>query len=164
MKFVKCTLKQCFDTNKGIHLALLQIHSAPIGVDLQYPATMLFNRLVRSLLPQRISDPFNIKNDDMHYEAIAACQRKYDKDKDTQKDNFVFIAGATVAVQWENGGLWAHGVRVNPKDINQRGCFCTIHHRNQPSCPKPWSIGTTTEASVSQSWSSQSREGKVRET
>ena len=31
-------------------------------------------------------DPINISNEDVHYEALEACQRKYYKEKDTQKD------------------------------------------------------------------------------
>ena len=70
-----------------------------MGLGLLSPATLVFDRLIRSLLPQMNIDPNNIKNDNMHYEALEAWQRKYDKGKDTQKDPSVSIAGATVAVQ-----------------------------------------------------------------
>ena len=52
----------------------------------------------------RIRDLININNDDIHYEALEAHQRKYDKAKDTQKDPSIFITRATVPVQLEDGG------------------------------------------------------------
>ena len=61
-------------------------------------AMMLLNRLIRGLLPQMNRNLIDINNHNMHYEALEACQRKYVKGKDTQKDPSVFIAGATVAV------------------------------------------------------------------
>ena len=64
---------------------------------------MLFNRLIRALWPQMNTHPININHDGIHYEALEAHQRKYDKGNDTQKDLIVFIVGATVAVQQEDG-------------------------------------------------------------
>ena len=60
---------------------------------------MLLIRVIRGHLPQMNRDPINISYDDMHYEALEAHQRKYNKDKDTQKDPSVLIGGATLAVQ-----------------------------------------------------------------
>ena len=59
-----------------MHLVLLQICSSPIGVGLLSAAMMLFNRLLRNLLPQMNRNPMNTNIDDMHYEALEAHQRK----------------------------------------------------------------------------------------
>ena len=37
---------------------------------------MLFNRLIRGLLPQMNEDSINVDNDDLHHEALEAHQRK----------------------------------------------------------------------------------------
>ena len=55
------------------------------------PATLLFNWPIKGLLPQMITKPINIKNDNAQYEAFKACQIKYVKDSDTQKDPSVFL-------------------------------------------------------------------------
>ena len=47
------------------------------------PATMLFSRLIRGLLPPMNRDPINVNKDDLHNEALEVCQRKNDKSKDT---------------------------------------------------------------------------------
>ena len=86
-----------------------------IGAGLLSLAVMLFNRLIRGLLPQMSRDPINVDNDDLHHEALKDCQRKNYKGKDTQKDLRIFIKGATVAVQQEDRGPWTHGMIANPK-------------------------------------------------
>ena len=83
-----------------------------IGVGLPSPAMMPFNRLIRGLLPLRNREPINVNNGDAYYKVLEACQRTYDKGKYIPKDPSVFIAGATVAVQWENGRPWTHGATV----------------------------------------------------
>ena len=72
-----------------------------IGADLLSPATMLFNKPTRHLSTQINTDPINIDNDDLHHEALGACQRKRKKGKDTQKDPSIFIRGV---VHWEYRG------------------------------------------------------------
>ena len=37
------------------------------------------------------------------------------------KKNPIFIPGATVAVQWEDGGLWTYGLIVEPNNDDHRG-------------------------------------------
>ena len=73
----------------------------PIGTGLPSPATMLFNRPIRTLLPQMNREPININADDEHCEALKACQ---DNCNYTFKDSFSFPIGSTVAVQHEDGG------------------------------------------------------------
>ena len=111
---------KCLDTNRDIHLALLQIWSVLIGAGLPSPATMLFNRLIESLSPEMNRDPINVNNDNLYCEALETCLRKNDAVKDTQKDPPIFITGATVAVQWDDGGLWTYGVIVKPNNDDHR--------------------------------------------
>ena len=61
---------------------------------------MLFNR------PAASNDyrPHQCKYDDIQHEALEAYQRKYKKEKYTQKDPSVFITGATAAEQWRRWG------------------------------------------------------------
>ena len=114
------------NTNRHIHLALLQICSVLIGAGLHSPATMLLNRLIRGMLPQMNRDPINQDNDDQHCEALEAHQRKNDRGKNTLKDLPIFITGSTVAVQWKDRGLWTHGVIVKPNNDKHREYYHTI--------------------------------------
>ena len=47
------------------NLALLQIRSTPMRAGLPSPATLLFYRTIRGLLPQMNREPTNINNDDV---------------------------------------------------------------------------------------------------
>ena len=40
---------------------------------------MLFNSLIRGLLPKVNKDPINVDNDDLHHQALEAHHRKKDK-------------------------------------------------------------------------------------
>ena len=71
-------------------------------------------------------DPFNVDNDDLHCKALEAHQGKNDKDKGTQKDHPIFITGPTVVVQWEERGLWTHGVIVDHNNDDCRRHSYTI--------------------------------------
>ena len=44
--------QKCFDDNGDINLAMLQMRSTPVGAGLPSPATLLFNRPIRDLLPK----------------------------------------------------------------------------------------------------------------
>ena len=46
IKFIKCTFKKCADLGRDINMALLQIHTMPLGQGLPSPATLMFNRQV----------------------------------------------------------------------------------------------------------------------
>ena len=109
--------KKCIDTNKDINLALLQICSTPVGTGLHSLAVMLFNRPIHGFLPQMKREPIGIDNDDVQYQALEACQNKYNQHDDTCK-NPIFSTGFTVAVQWED---WGHGHTVEPNRSDQRG-------------------------------------------
>ena len=43
IKFVKCTMKKCIETNDDIHIALLQIKATPLEPEPPSPAMLLFN-------------------------------------------------------------------------------------------------------------------------
>ena len=53
IKFVKCTLKKCFESRSDPQIALLQIRirMTPLGQGLPSPATMLFNHPIRGIMP-----------------------------------------------------------------------------------------------------------------
>ena len=72
IKFIMDTIKNALILNRDIHLALFQIYLMPIEAGLPSPITMLFNRLIRGLLPQMNRNPININSDDLHHEAIKA--------------------------------------------------------------------------------------------
>ena len=46
IKFIKGTFKKCADSGRDKNIALLQIHTIPIGQGLPSPATLMFNRQV----------------------------------------------------------------------------------------------------------------------
>ena len=46
IKFVKPTLKKCFDSRSDPHIALLQIQMTLLAQGLPSPATMMFNQLI----------------------------------------------------------------------------------------------------------------------
>ena len=50
----------------------------------------VFQKAIQGLLPQMDRDPITINTNDIHYEALQACQIKYYKGRDTA----VFIAGS----------------------------------------------------------------------
>ena len=85
IKFMKYTIKKCFDTKKDINLALLQIWSISVGAVLASPDTILFNRPAQCLLPQISRALINIDNNNVHFEALWVCQIKYSKNSDTPK-------------------------------------------------------------------------------
>ena len=70
VKFVKCTINKCLDTNQDISLTLLKIYSTPVGAGLPSPVTVLFKGQIRGLLPQMNREPININNDDTHYKVL----------------------------------------------------------------------------------------------
>ena len=79
IKFVKCTIKKCKQNNNYVYFALLQIRSALLRAEYPSPAMMLFNRPIRSLLPEIDREPLNINTDDKNYEALKSRQEAYIK-------------------------------------------------------------------------------------
>ena len=62
--------QKCFDNNNDVSFALLQVRMMPINAGLPSPATLLFNRPIRALLPLMNREPININADGKHYKAL----------------------------------------------------------------------------------------------
>ena len=90
IKFIKCTMKKYFDCGSDIHIALLQIRSTPLGQGLPSPATLLFNCLVRGIMPITDRPPVNPNNDDEHHTALVNRQDRYEQGIDTSGILFLF--------------------------------------------------------------------------
>ena len=90
IKFVKCTLKKCFDSEVDPYIALLQIHMTPLGQGLSRPATLLFNCRIRSIMPIINRPPVSTDNDLEHYEVIIKeASKKMTKGKVLPKCMFL---------------------------------------------------------------------------
>ena len=108
IKFVKCTLKKCFDSRSDPHISLLQIQMTPLGQGLPSPAMVLLNCPIRGAMPVINRPLIGIDNDDDHHKVIIKRQTKNDKDKDTSK-NFVswhrvYFSGPTQ--RWKTMDPW----------------------------------------------------------
>ena len=64
IKFVKCTLKKCFDSRGDPHIALLQIQMIPLGQRLPSPTMMLFSCPIRGIIPIINRPLVGMDNDD----------------------------------------------------------------------------------------------------
>ena len=74
IKFVKRKRKTSYENIAEIYMSLLHIRSTPVSPRLPIPATLLFNRLARGLLP-RFSGPTIIcDNDDINHAALTNSQ------------------------------------------------------------------------------------------
>ena len=87
---------------KDIHIALLQIRSTALGQGLPSPAILLFNHLVRGIMPIIDRLPITTYNDDKHHTTLVNRQYRNEQGIDTSK-NFVSLPiGSTVVVQQED--------------------------------------------------------------
>ena len=59
-------------------MTLLQIRTTPLGQHLPRPAMLLFNCLVRGIMPLMDRQPINIDNDDEHHKNLMHRQGKSD--------------------------------------------------------------------------------------
>ena len=71
IKLVKCTLKNCHDTNSDMHLALLHITMMSLGPGLPSPATQLFNQPTRGIMPIINRILISIDNDYKHHQVLV---------------------------------------------------------------------------------------------
>ena len=97
-------------------MAMLQIRTTSLRQGLPSPTMLLFNCLVRGIMPVMDRLPINIDNDDEHHKTLMHRQGKNDCGKDTSKIFTSIPIGSTVVVQKEDGGLWTHGTVVNKGD------------------------------------------------
>ena len=126
LQFVICTSKTCLDTNQDVILTLLQIISMPIGSGLPSPAMLLLNRPIKCLLPEMYTEPIKINNDDAQHEVLKGHQIEYVKNNDNKKIHLFFSIESTVAVQWEDGRPWIHGVIGEANGSDHKGQSCMI--------------------------------------
>ena len=116
IKFIKCTLKKCADSGGDIQMALLQIFTTPLGQGLPSPATLLFNCPVHSIMPVIDRKPIGRDNDDKHHSQFIHRQHKKGTNNDASPVFASIPIGSTIAVQWEDSGLWTHGTIVGKGD------------------------------------------------
>ena len=91
-----------------MNLALVQIRSIPTGPWLPSPSMLLFNRLIKGLLPQMNRKPIIINYDDVQYEVLKACHDIYVKNNEAHKDSLSFPIASTVPMQHVMAGSWTH--------------------------------------------------------
>ena len=89
IKFVKCTVKKCFDSRDDPNIAVVQKYMTPLQQGLPSPATMLFNCPIRGIMPIINRPLFGIDNDEKHHVVIIKRQMKDDKNKDIPKNMFL---------------------------------------------------------------------------
>ena len=107
IKFIKCTLKKCFDTKGYPHIALLQIQMTQLVISSL--TTILFNHLIRGKM-QIISRPLiSVNNDKEHYEGLVNRQTKDDKNQGTPRNYVTILTWLAVVVLHEDEGLWTNG-------------------------------------------------------
>ena len=90
IKFVKHTLKKCFESRGHPHIALLQICMTPLKPGLPSPATILFNHPIIGIMPIINIPPVGRDNDEEHYEVLIKKQTKMTKTKVLPEIVFLF--------------------------------------------------------------------------
>ena len=78
IKLIKLTIKKCSDSGGDIYVAMLQIRTTPLGQGLPSPATLLFNHLVRGIMPVMDRQPINMDNDDENHKNLTNWEGKND--------------------------------------------------------------------------------------
>ena len=67
IKFMKCTMTKCIETNDDIHVALVQIRATSLGPGLPSPAKLLFNHSIQGIMLIINRIPINSDNNEDHY-------------------------------------------------------------------------------------------------
>ena len=114
IKFVKWTLKKCFDTKGDPH----KIQMTPLGPVLPNLGIILLNHPSRGIMSIISRPPVGVNNDEEHYEALVNRQTKDDKSQGTPRKYVSILTGYTIAVQSEDGGPWTHGTVEGKADHN----------------------------------------------
>ena len=65
-----------FDTNASMDLAPLQIKFTPLGPELPSPATTVFDKLIRGLLPRINRSPMMCNSNEQNYNVSKIRQNK----------------------------------------------------------------------------------------
>ena len=122
--FIKDTFKKCADSGEDINMAVLQIHTTPLGQDLPCLATLLLNWPVCSIMPVLDRKPLGGDYDDEHHSRLID---RWHKNNNDASPIFASIPiGSAVAVQQEDGGLWTHGTIVGTGDHNHHDWSYTV--------------------------------------
>ena len=87
------------DSSGDIHMALLQIHTTPLGQGLPSLATLLFNHSVCSVMPLIDRKPVSVENDNEHHIKLVHRQHKNDTNNDASQVFASIPIGSTVTVQ-----------------------------------------------------------------
>ena len=98
----------------------------PIGLGLPSPATVLFNRQVRGLLPNIKRSPMVYDCNKDHYNSLKSRQGKLIISNDTLKERKIKPAESTLAVQREDGGPWTRGTFYRARKWSHSDWSCMI--------------------------------------
>ena len=98
IKFIKHTLKMCY-TGGDIHMALLKIHTTPLGQGLLSLATLLFNHLVHRVMPVLDRKPIGGDNDNKNHSKLVHRHHKSNRYNDDSPIFASFPTGSAVVVQ-----------------------------------------------------------------
>ena len=126
--------------------------TTPLGQGLPSPATLLFNCLVRGIMPVMDRPPININNGDGHHKTLMHRQGKNGWGSDTSTIFMPIPIGSTVVVQWEDRGPWTHGTVVDKGNHNHHNRSYKTHvtktgriitHSRQHIRPTPITVGNS---------------------
>ena len=67
-------MKKCYETNADIYMSLLKIRLTPVNPKVPNPATLLFNRPARGLLPRLSRTPIIYDNNESNHDALKRRQ------------------------------------------------------------------------------------------
>ena len=101
IKFVKQTMKKCFDANKDVSFIAYKINTNWTWT--AKPSLILIERLVRGLLPEMNITLMVYNYDDKHYHALEQRQH-WAHTHDIHIDFNIIPVSFAVAVQREDGG------------------------------------------------------------
>ena len=131
IKFINHTFKKCTNLGRDINMALLQIHTMPLGQGLLSLATLMFNRQACSIMPVLDCKPIIQDCDDEHHSKLVDRQQKNSNDASPM---FACIPiGSTLVVQQYNSRPWTHGTVVGTGNHNHhdRSYIFTNYHQQQ---------------------------------
>ena len=97
IKFIKHTFKKYTNSGRDINVALLQIHTMPLGLGLLSLATLMFNRQVQGIMPVLDCKPIMQDCDDDHHNKLVDRQQK--KSNDASPIVACILIGSAVVVQ-----------------------------------------------------------------
>ena len=97
IKFIKHTFKKCTHSGGDINMALLQIHTTPLGQGLPSLATLLFNQLVCGIMPVLDRKPIGEDYDDEQHSRLI--DRQHRNNNDTSPIFTSIPIGSAVVVQ-----------------------------------------------------------------